>query len=102
MAETLGSTSPLRSSPADAVDAVPSDVSQNDGDSATYQSDFSMANDLLQTIYSGVGDGYIPYSEADKRYYYSIIALYYSMNRQWLAHRGEGLLWGRNFACLGN
>ncbi|CAN0561090.1 unnamed protein product [Ectocarpus sp. 12 AP-2014] len=55
------SASPLRSSsssPADAVDAFPSDASSGG---------FSLANELLQTILSGVGEGYIPYSEADKR-----------------------------------
>ena len=30
--------------------------------------DMSLANDLLQIISSGVGEGYIPYSEADKRF----------------------------------
>lgn len=28
--------------------------------------EFSLANELLQTIYAGVGEGYMPYSEADK------------------------------------
>ncbi|CAM9393928.1 unnamed protein product [Ectocarpus sp. 12 AP-2014] len=64
------SASPLRSSsssPADAVDAFPSDVSPDASSSTPPASGgFSLANDLLQTVLSGVGEGYIPYSEADK------------------------------------
>lgn len=73
-------TPPLRSSPADAaVDAFPSDVSpdsDSDSDSSPAttggaggggdSSGLSLANELLQTVYSGVGEGYMPYSEADK------------------------------------
>lgn len=70
MVETRGSPSPPRSSPADAVDAVPSDVSR-EYDPTTDQSDFGLANDLLRTIYSGVGESYVPYSETDKRCYNS-------------------------------
>ncbi|CAM9664397.1 unnamed protein product, partial [Ectocarpus sp. 4 AP-2014] len=64
------SASPLRSSsssPADAVDAFPSDVSPNASSPTPPASGgFSLANELLQTVLSGVGEGYIPYSEADK------------------------------------
>ena len=61
----------MRSSPPDAVDAVPSDVSPEDSTPPSSpapagESGFSLANELLQTIYAGVGEGYIPYSEADK------------------------------------
>ncbi|CAN0052489.1 unnamed protein product [Pylaiella littoralis] len=67
-------TPPLRSSPAGAsVDASPSDVSPEYSSSSsssaatTAEGDgFSLANELLQTVFSGVGEGYIPYSEADK------------------------------------
>lgn len=65
----------MRSTPADAVDAVPSDVSPapsdvgatSNGGGGGYK-DFSLASELVSTIESSVGDGYIPYSEADKRY----------------------------------
>eukprot|EP00903_Cladosiphon_okamuranus_P010768 g10174.t1 len=66
--------SPLRSTPPDAVDAVPSDVSPAAEDTPPSPpapagaggSGFSLANELLQTTYAGVGESYIPYSEADK------------------------------------
>lgn len=55
------------------MDAFPSDVSPEYSSSSspsaatTAEGDgFSLANELLQTVFSGVGEGYIPYSEADK------------------------------------
>ncbi|CAM9639345.1 unnamed protein product [Hapterophycus canaliculatus] len=68
-----------RSSPEGAADdAVPSDVSTFSSSSSSSSpvaasvgetpapAGLSLANELLQTIYSGVGDGYMPYSEVDK------------------------------------
>ncbi|CAM9382436.1 unnamed protein product [Scytosiphon promiscuus] len=68
---TRSGASRRRSSPQDAADdAVPSDVASSSSSSPVAAPppppDFSLANDLLQTIYAGVGEGYIPFSEADK------------------------------------
>lgn len=68
--------SPLMSSPTDAVDEVPSDVSQAEyvptGTSSAASTGlptpgFSLADELIETINSGVGEGYIPFSETDKK-----------------------------------
>lgn len=57
----------------DAIDTMPSDVtpefdSMSEGGPNTAEPDLALAIDLLRVISSSVGDGYIPYSEADKRY----------------------------------